>query len=637
MRTIPKETYDQEGTDSVLYSSEHNTKTFDLSWKQVPSLQELQAELATAEPSNQEQITKIASYKAITDNLWSTSKPPPKVNMSKVRPKVVKKLRNWRASSLTAALLKEPNLFTFSGRSAGDSEWVAQEEKVINYQMNNNRPVRFVDKLVNILTTEGSVVIKTGWILQPKGDTENPISAPTYTPMSSENILIDPTSEGDISKATFVGHRYTASLIDLQSSGNYKNLEALQKRLSSAEEESTSSTMVLKKLNDTIDYWGLWDTQGDGLLHPIVATWVGDDLIRLDDSPYPFSEAPFDVINYEQASGMFGVPDAEDLSDSQEVIGALTRGVLNVMARASNGQQGLRSGFVAGAQKVKFHNGENYEFNGQYSAEQGIHTHKFETIPESAVMLLRSEEDKMEALTGIKSFGAGISGDSYGNSTAVGVKNAVDSASKREMNILRRIGEGLTGVARKTLQLNNIMLSSEQVSAITGKPHVIAENPNQVLLDVEIHLSTEESNQVKAAGLELTLQTGAASMHPDIARLVQARIAELRGQHDFAETFRNFEPTPDPAAQKLQEIAIAQAEAELANELAKTAENEADTRLKIGKAKLVEAQARVTNEEFLDKTSGAFAERHLQKEEDQHKNALELQGTSTPAQEVPDV
>ena len=63
-----------------------------------------------------------------------------------------------------------------------------------------------------------------------------------------------------------------------------------------------------------------------------------------------------------------------------------------------------------------------------------------------------------ESLTGVKSYNQGITGDSLGQ-TAQGVKSVLDSATKRELGILRRLADGLKKVARKIIAMNALWLN----------------------------------------------------------------------------------------------------------------------------------------------------------------------------------
>jgi hypothetical protein len=63
-------------------------------------------------------------------------------------------------------------------------------------------------------------------------------------------------------------------------------------------------------------------------------------------------------------------------------------------------------------------------------------------IPRSAIEVLQMQNNDAEALTGVKAFTKGISGQALGV-TATGIRSALDATSKRELGILRRFSNGL--------------------------------------------------------------------------------------------------------------------------------------------------------------------------------------------------
>ncbi|MFP3693873.1 hypothetical protein, partial [Burkholderia sp. SIMBA_048] len=74
----------------------------------------------------------------------------------------------------------------------------------------------------------------------------------------------------------------------------------------------------------------------------IVATWIGDTLIRMEKNPFPDQKLPFIIIPYLPVKReAFGEPDAELLEDNQKILGAVTRGMIDLLGRSANGQQGF--------------------------------------------------------------------------------------------------------------------------------------------------------------------------------------------------------------------------------------------------------------------------------------------------------
>ena len=80
------------------------------------------------------------------------------------------------------------------------------------------------------------------------------------------------------------------------------------------------------KWDSVIPFEPMWE-QLKRVIKPngaIVATWVGDVLIRMEENPFPDGNPPFVVFNYIPDEGsVYGIPNAELLGDNQEILGAV--------------------------------------------------------------------------------------------------------------------------------------------------------------------------------------------------------------------------------------------------------------------------------------------------------------------------
>lgn len=71
--------------------------------------------------------------------------------------------------------------------------------------------------------------------------------------------------------------------------------------------------------------------------------------------------------------------------------------------------------------------------------------------------------------------------------------------AKRELNILRRLGEGIEKIGKKILAMNAEFLSDEEVIRITDEDFVVINRDNlKGTFDVELGISTAETDQIKA-------------------------------------------------------------------------------------------------------------------------------------------
>ena len=378
-------------------------------------------------------------------------------------------------------------------------------------------------------------------------------------------------------------------------------------------------------------YWGYWDIDDTGEVKPFVATWVGDTFIRMEENPYPDKKLPFILVQYlPRRKNIYGEPDAALIEDNQKIVGAVTRGIIDIIGRSASGQQGIRKDALDVTNARKFERGEDYKFNANVDPKQAFHMEVYPEIPRSALEVLNMQNNDAEALTGVKAFTQGISGQALGT-TATGIRSALDATSKRELGILRRLSNGLNQIGRKVISMNSEFLEDEEIVRITNE-QFIAINRNDLggMYDIKLNISTAEADEQKGSELAFMLQTMGNTMPPEMSQMILADIAKLRKMPDLAKRIEEYEPQPDPIAQKKAQLELAMLEAQIANESAKAKENEVDVNLKKAKAATEAARARSLHSDsdnkdldFLDKESGIRDIKEMDLENQKHSNMME--------------
>ena len=476
----------------------------------------------------------------------------------------------------------------------------------------------------------------------PTGDTETIEEAvvvknqPGLTICDYRNITIDPTCGSEFDKANFIIDSFEASKSDLERTGLYKNLDKITEdnredgNHHSKDQDFNFSDKSRKKFI-VYEYWGYWDIDDSGITTPIVATWVGDVMIRMEVNPYPDQKLPFVVIPYLPVKdSVYGEPDAALLEDNQKLIGALTRGMIDSMARSANGQMGIRKDMLDAVQRRKFDNGDDYEFNPNVDPRQGIVEHQFPELPASSYNMLQMFSADADSITGIKSFTGGLSGDSLGQ-TATGITGVMGAQAKRELNILRRLGEGIEKIGKKILAMNAEFLSDEEVIRITDEDFVIINRDNlKGTFDVELGISTAETDQIKAQELSFMMQTMGQSLPFELSKLILSEIAKLRKMPDLAKNIEKYAPEPDPVQQQLQQLEMQNLQ--LKNQLiqAQIQETIANAQKVLGagnvdmaKARNLEADTNLKSLDFVEQESGVKQERDLQRMQAQAKGNMQ--------------
>ena len=430
---------------------------------------------------------------------------------------------------------------------------------------------------------------------------------PTVSVCDFSSIYVDPTCQGDLNKANFIIHKFETSLSELKRDGRYKNLDRINILTASntsevgSQYDSTSAQGSFafkdsaRKKMYAYEYWGYFDFNGDGIARPMVCTWVGDTIIQLIENPYPDKQFPFVFIPFMPVKGsLYGEPDAELLEDNQRIKGAVTRGMIDLMAKISAGQTGFAKGAMDQVNLHKFKNGQDFEFNGNNNPQYSIFTQTFPNIPESAPFILNMVNNDSESLTGVRAFqGTGVSGVNLGQ-TAEAVRTATDAATKRETGIVRRLGSGLVEVARKFVTMNAMFLEEEEVVRVTNDNFVpVKRDDLRGDFDLRINVSTPEEDQSKSQNLSFILQTLGNNLPPEVPIKIMAKIVKLHKLPDLAEYLEKWQPQPDPVQEALKELEVAKIKAEVA--LLNAQAREADAKSFVQQAKVGVEQARAAN------------------------------------------
>ena len=411
-------------------------------------------------------------------------------------------------------------------------------------------------------------------------------NAPIVEILNPCNVYIDPSCLGDLDKALFVVNTFETNKAELQKTGLYKNLDKVNWEGNSVATDPDHETTTPDdfNFNDSqrkkviaYEYWGFYDIHKTGELVPIVATWIGDILIRMEENPFPDGKVPFVVVQYIPIKrDIYGEADAELLEDNQRILGAVTRGMIDSLGRSANAQQGFAKGMLDPLNRRRFENGEDYEFNPSLSPNGGLIEHKYPELPQSAILMVQMQNQEAEALTGVKAFSGGLAGDAYNTKVATAIRGVLDAASKREMSILRRLAKGMIKIGEKICAMNAEFLSEEEVVRVTNKQYITIKREDlKGNFDLKVDISTAEVDNAKAQDLGFMLQTLGPNMDPSITMMILSEIAELKRMPVLAEKLRNYQPQPDPLAVQEKQLEIEKLKAEIAKLQSETMKNQA--------------------------------------------------------------
>lgn len=466
------------------------------------------------------------------------------------------------------------------------------------------------------------------------------------------DVIPDPTCRGKQENLQFVGYKIRTTKADLMKDPRYSNVDDIIVSISRELSRETgvegnegmdqdSQTFQFKDPNrqpiEGIEYWGYVATDDSGILTPVVFTWFGDVLVRAEENPYPDKKIPFTFVPYlKRRNSLYGEPDGLLIQEDQKIAGAITRGVVDMLAKQANGQRGIPKGALDYSNLQLFRAGKDFEFNPtQAIGRDGIaQITKFPEIPQSALQIKLMAENDIKEMTGTQPNQASTNhGGNLGtqNSDAL-TKQGMSKAARRELGILRRIADGLIEVGHKICAMNVEFLDDEEIIRITDDEFVVINREElDCRYDLSLSISTAEDDAVKAQEIAFFAQTS-TDMDPEFRRMLLADMAELRRMPEKAEMYRNYQQKPNPLEERKQQLEIAKLEAEIAEINNRAAENQAEADRERANAEKMRAEARLANAKadavnlkYLEDETGLSHEREIEKQGAQAQGNIELE------------
>jgi hypothetical protein len=453
---------------------------------------------------------------------------------------------------------------------------------------------------------------------------------PTAQIIDLMNLFVDPSCNGKLGDARFMAYSFETSKGELRADGRYKNIDhiTVSTNASAASGEAQHNTTTPNNFQFSDEerkrfvaykMYALWDIENDGQLKPIVAVWANGVMLQLEASPFSDEEFPFVVIPVNPIPKKWhGEPDGELLIEQQKTVGALTRGMIDLLGRSANGQQGMPKQFLDAPNRRKFDDGEDYEYTPNMGNPLDlIIMHKYPEIPQSAMALLQQQLQDAESHTGIQSWGQGVNSGSMGD-VAAGIKGALAASAKREMSILRRYASGVAKIGQKFLSMSKDFLSDEEIIRVTNDNFVaITREGIDGKYDVTVNVSSAEEDNLKAQELAFMLQTVGPNTDFNITKKMMAEVARLRKMPELAHDITNFQPQPDP-------LAVAEAEAKVAKLEAETRAENARAEYYLAQTKLLSAKADQQALDTVEQGTGTAHVRDMAKMEAQGESNQDL-------------
>lgn len=505
------------------------------------------------------------------------------------------------------------------------------QEYLINEVEKNNVPMEIAQQTMQEFMQTGQPFPATKKVI--KNVKKKIKDCPTIEVKDARNCYIDPACDGDFDKVKYIIDRFSTNIAELKKDGRFVNLDLIpigqenSDRWSDYLQENKDDDTAnyadrARKKIDVYEYWGYWDINGDDTLELIRVFYTNDVIIRAEKNPYPDKKMPYIVVKYlDVLNSIYGEPDAALLEDNQYIIGALARGMIDLLGKSAASQRCTVKGALDEVNKTKMKKGEDFEVNPHITdPSQAFFQFGYPRIETSTFQLWNLIASEAEAISGVRPFGTSLGGTAMGSS-ATEIRSALDATSKRDLNILRRLKTGLEELGKKIMSMNSVFLPDEIILRVTDHKDITIKRDDLAGdYDLRIEVSTPESDNQKASELAFMLQTMGPNEDPNLRKMILAEICDLRNMPQFAEQIRSYQPQPDPLEQQIKQLQVQLLAAQVRNEEAKGKENEADVLLKqakteteISKAKLNTSKADSENLGFIKDVLGQKQEEDLEK------------------------
>ena len=522
----------------------------------------------------------------------------------------------WKTEYGTAIVEEEEPVYA----NAQESIMIMQQ-KVANGEMTEAQMIAMLETGEPVQTGTRTVEVEKEKLI---------VNHPTIDVRNIANITIDPTCEGDLNKASFLIEEYPVSLSELKKEeykeeeleeettdengntitvttkkkvGTYRNLDLITNEEEFQFTEHHGQTAHSSKLEGksrrklkAYDYWGFWDINDDGNVVPIVATWVGKVLVRLEENPYAHKKIPYVLAQYMPVDNeIFGEPDAVLLEENQEAVGKTTRAIQDIIANEAVGQEFIdESFFPSPVERENYRQGRTVFFRQGVDPKRAIYRKDITPPSSFSLQWIQNQIQDAESMSGT------ILSTTSGSNQSVNYQKRIDSSnSKRESSVLRRITAMFVDAAKLIIPMNAAYLSEEEVVRNTNKEYVkIRRDDLSGSHDITIDIQTPEVNNAIAQDLGMILQTGQQTLPPVVTMKIWSRILKLKGQYDLArqiEDFKPEQPAPDPRQVMLMDMQIE--EQRLKIEKAKKDIEEVDSRIHERVSRVIENEKDVDNKQ----------------------------------------
>jgi len=392
---------------------------------------------------------------------------------------------------------------------------------------------------------------------------------PYLTVRDNRAIIVDPSAKGVLDNVRFVIDIQETDYSTLSKNDSYFNLDYVKEYIKNKsgvgsndynlatytdydEDDLFEFSDLARKKITIYEYWGYWDINGDNNLVPIVASWVGNKLIRLEENPYPHQKIPYVFAQFNPLKDeIWGEPYATLLENDQKSLTATYRAMEDITNENAVGQEFIDDSiFKTPIQKENYEKGKTVYVNRGTDLSKAIMRKSVEPVPKVLFDMKGIYTEHSTLLTGIEDMDGGAG--SRMTQSVTGAPMKVDAKTNREMEVLRRFLTMLENAGNLILSMNKeYLLDTAIYDTGSGYQEINDVDTLNDDFSVSVDVSTPTIDNDKASKIMFLMHNNGANMSPQLAALHYAKTAELWNMPDLAKTVLDEANRPPSEEQAL--------------------------------------------------------------------------------------
>jgi len=485
------------------------------------------------------------------------------------------------------------------------------EENVNKQEFDNLTMEELIAKTAELGETDDIVENEDGTFKATWEDTEIVSNRPTAEVCRNEHIFPDPSARTH-KECRFVIQKNYYTISDLRQKG-WCTEEHIKKLVSKMDEDTNLGAVrdsdavnygydsgyqpndTTRKKIAVLEYWGVYDLNGDGIAEPIVARWAERDGVDfgIEDNPMPSKNIPFfSEVFSSRPFSLWGNALAYFLGDSQRVKTGIVRGIMNNMANANNGQKFIERGALDYVNFKRLRNGEKHII---INKPESIHDGGYNQLPQSVFSTLELFTRETQELSGVSSGGPALSTSNSSEDNA----QQLTMSQQRMASIVRGIENLLSKIIYEWLTMAKVFLDNSQIEQLFSEEEAV----NYMAFEeagkthIKMKVGTDVTRNVRIQQINMLMQQSKVlgeTLPPDQISNLVAEMYELYDMYEEATKLREFKPEPTQEQIQMQQMELQAKQLELQKMKLENAKIQAEIQQLQTQGQLNQADAQAT-------------------------------------------